>query len=47
MLLSISGNIPTDLFLLAVNMARLVTTNPIASSQSPVSLRITMRGYSA
>jgi len=46
-LLGISSNTPTDLFLLAVSVARLVITNPGASSQSPMSPRITtfIRGY--
>jgi len=49
MLLGISSNIPRDLFQPVINVARLVTTNPGASSQSPVSLKITisMRGHDA
>jgi hypothetical protein len=46
-LLDISSNIPRDLFRPTINVARLVTTNPGASSQSPVSPKITisMKGY--
>jgi hypothetical protein len=40
MLLSISGHVPRDLFILAVNMVSLDTTNPNASRQSPVSPRV-------
>jgi hypothetical protein len=47
MLLGINGNTPIDLFLLAISVARLVTTNPGTSNQSPISPRIStfMRGY--